>query len=159
MPPACGQDCPTDVDIDDPVQVQEVYDCYEQTYSQAERDAQRSQAESEMLLRLQDELGTTDFTSALLLMPLWSGFIPGEWGFSHAFLLISELEARQLAGDTDQELIDKGNELVRRYYVREAKARCAQGITAWLDPTQWNEDSRLDYFSPLLFTQWWISNL
>lgn len=185
MPPAYP-DC-TAVDYEDPAAAQSVYDLYLAQYTQAERDAHSAQALIEANARNLAKWGTTDLATIAEFIngfpippfpPLANATDPditsGIWGWGHAaesLYLTGGLYQAQLGGATDAQLIELGDQLIKKWYVREAQARCRQTAypptVEWLNPLAWtqdgnygtNEDSRLDYYMPKLFIEWFISNL
>lgn len=162
MPPESYPEC-TDVDYDVPTQANQVYDLYLNQYDQAEREAFKAQAESEMLTRMQELFGTQSWEVLIagwILNPIQTSIMLDQldpnYGFSHVGLMLLNLPTGNQEDYLNQEVI--------KYYVREAQARCrgAGGnapIEEWLNPLEWYEDSRLDYFTPLFFAEWFIDNL
>lgn len=174
----------TSVDYDDPVQAQSVYDLYLGQYTQSERNTHEAQMLQEANARNLQKFGTTD----LAIIGEWNNFplplnIPPlanpndaditsglyGWGHSAESLYLSLYQA-QLSGASDSQLIQLGEELKIKWFVREAQARCRQTAypptEEWLNPLAWtedgnygtNEDSRLDYYMPLLFIDWFLQN-
>ena len=153
MPPDPYPTC-TDVDYDIPTEVDQVYGLYLAQYSQAERDAFKAQAEVEMFNRMQQIYGTNNWQVVIAnwaLDPQAVIDLSPNYGFSHAAQLLTQLIQDSTVAD----------EKIKRYFVREAQARCAGDggdgpYEEWLNPTVWSEDSRLDYFTPLLFAEWYL---
>jgi len=160
-------DCPSEVDIDNPAETEPVYNRWLTEYTEAYRDSLYVQASDELDSHLQSDYGTASYLAVLgmwALDPTDSLLVNGDWGYAHAGLAISELDAMKSAGSSNAEMEARGNELIWHYYVREAQARCrgaggSPEVAEWLNPAEWYEDSRLDYYTPLLFIQWYISNL
>ena len=160
--------CPGGVDLEDPSQVAPIYTRFLTEYTQAYRDSLVVSSSSELNAHLQSDYGTTNY---LAVVGIWAAnptdplLTTGAWGYGHAALSVQELQIMQATGSTDAEIIARGEELKAHYFVREAIARCRglgtqQGaVVDWLNPASWYEDSRLDYYTPLLFIDWFIGGL
>ena len=85
--------------------------------------------------------------------------LQGDGGFGHAALTLLYLEELRLGGASNAAIQTEADKQVARWYTREAQARCNNGtIEHWLDPQAWSEDSRLDYWTPRKFVEWYIIN-
>lgn len=166
MPPNSGA-CPVGVDLNDPAQVHVIYSRFLTEYSQTYRDSQEATNEALMNQHLQSDYGTTD---KFIVIAMWLAnptdplLVNGDWGYGHAALSMAELNTMQSGGSTDAQITQRAQELYEHYFVREAIARC-QGLggstpqAEWLNPANWYEDSRLDYYTPLLFIKWFLTGL
>ena len=159
--------CPVGVDENVPAEAITVHSRWLNEYTQAFRDSQEATVSALLDTHLLTDYGTTDY---LTVVGMWIAnpadplLLNGDWGYGHAALSLSELQTMQGAGATDAQIIARGEELKAKWYVREAGARC-QGlgghdpVEEWLNPAMWYEDSRLDYWTPFLFIDWFTGNL
>lgn len=129
--------------------------------------ALKSQATQELNTRAIELYGTSDIATIVNGWQINPATIPtdGVWGFSHAAITLFELEVMRLGGATDAALIQYANEQIRRWYAREFNVRCMDGVAEPLNPLTWDkpapglEDSRLDYWTPRVFVEWYIAQL
>lgn len=167
MLPLCDS-CPTG-DYDNVAESVEAYQCWvaNPAYTQAYRDSKYSDNAVLLDTHLQADYGTTD---KLTVVGLWIAnpvdplLLNGDWGYAHAALSLLELQDAQAAGATNAELIQLGYEQKAKWYLHEAKPRCEgdnvhPAVVEWQDPNNWYEDSKLDYYTPAIFIDWWLSQL
>lgn len=166
MPPVSSGECPLPTDSDS-----SVFSRYLTSYDEAYRESLKQSAESTLAIKLLDLYGTSDYADVVSIwledpaattVQLTS--LDPNWGLTHAVQLLILLKSLSDGGANNEFLSSKYREEVERYYVREARARCAGAgttgpIAEWLNPSLWGEDSMLDYYSPLLFGKWFIDNL
>lgn len=151
--------CP-EIDLTDTAQTQELHQDYQNTVSAGDQSALTVQASQELDARLIEEFGSTDYQTALLAMQANpNDYVDGRWGLSHAALTILELETLRLSGASNIEIENYANNKLAYWYSREAIARCNDNITNWKNPLNWSEDSRLDYMTPFLFVEWYLSQI
>lgn len=120
-----------------------------------------TQATQESEVRMVELYGTTSYPAIVAQWQSDPSSVPtdGSWGFAHAAQSLLLLETNRANGATNTQLAVTAQQQIERWYVREAIARCKQGIDPWLNPLLWNEDSRLDYWMPLLFINWYLTQL
>lgn len=119
-----------------------------------------TQATQEAQDRMQQLYGSTDLA---VIVGMWQSDpstvpVDGSWGFSHAAQSLLLLEAANSAGTSDSVLAELSQQQIAKWYVRESIARCSDGLSNWMNPMAWSEDSRLDYWMPLLFITWYLQN-
>lgn len=150
--------CP-DVDADDPVQTLVLYQQFQS--SVFDSTALESQAAQELNARLIELYGTDDYATVVSIWQSNPASVPvgGEWGIAHAATTLLQVEIQRGLGASNADLADFGSEQVARWYAREAIARCNDGTAYWMNPLNWTEDSRLDYYTPRLFVEWYLSQL
>lgn len=128
--------------------------------SEVDQNALIILATQELDNRLIEEFGTTDYLNALTtIQSSPANFADGRWGFSHAAITIFKLETLRLSGGSVSYIEQLASEEIAYWYSREAISRCADNITDWLNPLNWSEDSRLDYMTPLLFVEWYLTEI
>ncbi|MDB4461448.1 hypothetical protein N9043_00710 [bacterium] len=149
--------CP-EIDLNDGESTKALYQDYLDT--DVDQSTLYYQASQELDFRLIEEFGSNDYLNALnVISASPADFVDGRWGFSHATLTIGKLEILRLSGATNSEIESKSFDELSYWYSREAIARCSDEITNWENPLNWGEDSRLDYMTPFLFVEWYISQL
>ena len=143
--------CPT-VDIDNPAQVGVVYQQF--LDSGFNSTALSIQATQELGDRMTELYGTTDIATVVSMWQADPTLVPvdGSWGFSHA------AQSLLLLQSSSNPTLD-AQEQIEYWYVREAIARCNDGISDWLNPLLWSEDSRLDYWTPKAFIEWYLTQV
>lgn len=141
--------CPTDSDLEDR---SFVLACYQDYLSSYDQNAVAATADAELAARQQEVFGNTDYGMNLTQMAANPALVAdGAWGFSHAGLAVTAL-----LGLTGTALDDEIEYQRAFYYTRESKARCDQGQVADAkDSLTWSEDSRLDYYAVVAFTEWY----
>lgn len=149
--PKLTQACP-DVDLNDTVAVLSLY--------QDSGLISTAQTSQELDARLVEAYGTADYLNAT---QQWqadpTSIFDGQWGFSHAAQSLSELEVMRTSGSPVSDIQTRGDELTAYWYSREAVSRCSDGISDWMNPLNWSEDSRLDYVAPRLFIEWYMGEI
>ncbi len=123
--------------------------------------ALNTSATTELNKRLFDRYGTNDYlvvTERWKMNPTDTTLIEGDWGFGHAAYTLAYLEILKARGAPQREIQAEADKQVERWYAREAQARCNSGVENWLNPQKWSEDSRLDYWTPRVFVEWYIGN-
>jgi len=165
MLPLCA-DCP-DFDENDKAKAHELHStCWLGAYDVAYRDSKKAEAKTLLDTHLQQDYGTTNY---LLVVAQWIAnpldplLLNGDWGYAHAALSLIELENAKAGGATHAELEAVGLEQIEHWYRWEAYPRCHgvqdhPAVAEWQDPNNWYPDSLLDYYTPLLFVEWWLSN-
>ncbi len=122
----------------------------------------KKSATEELNKRLLAKYGTKDYlevTKRWKNNPIDTTLIKGDWGFGHAAYTLVYLEILKASGAPRKEIRAEADKQVARWYAREAQARCNSGTGNWLNPQEWGEDSRLDYWTPRVFVKWYIDNL
>lgn len=147
--------------MDNPVETQELYQTYQTTVSASDQVALYSQASLELDAALQLLYGTTDKGAVVTLWQTNPSSVPidGSYGLSHAALTLAELEILRVSGTSTSDLQIVANERIAYWYSREAVSRCNDGIANWLNPLNWDEDSRLDYITVVLFVEWYFTQI
>lgn len=120
-----------------------------------------AQASQELDARLTEVYGTTDKFAIVTGWLANPSSVPagGEWGLAHAAISLLELHAAYIKGAAPNELVSLGEQHIARWYAREAVARCNDMTDPWPDPLAWHEDSRLDYWTPRAFIEWYLTNI
>lgn len=86
-------------------------------------------------------------------------YIDGQWGISHAALTWLALNdpTNPLVSQYLPDYARTAETLLAYWYVREALARCADGVTDWMNPSAWLAegyvDSFLDFMTPALLVE------
>ena len=111
--------------------------------------------------RLIEFYGTSDLSTVTGIWQSDPTTVPvaGEWGFSHAALSLNILQVARVGGATNNQLQVLAQQQVERWFAREAVSRCNNGLINWLNPLLWSEDSRLDYWSPFIFINWYMAQI
>lgn len=144
-----------DVDLDNIGEVARFYQDYVEKLAPAHLTRINDRANLQHEIRLLGEFGSLSYEDALLTMQANpSNYIDGRWGFSHAGLVILELQSMKDAGVSEDNVNLRCEELIQRYAVREMVARCKDTLR-WRDPLCWNEDSFLDWQMVVKFVEWW----
>lgn len=133
---------------------QAVLDYYQDYLNGGYETALATQADAEFNSRMIEVFGSNDIGAALLTMAVNPGLVSdGAWGFAHGG--ISVLALQGAADPVEEDLYQRAY-----YYTREATARCKDSsIVDHLDPLQWSEDSRLDYYSVVKMNQWYLDQI
>jgi len=161
----CDQ-CP-DFPIEDKAKCHELHStCWLGAYGAAYRDSKKAQNKVLLDTHLDADYGTHNYLAVVaqwIANPTDPLLLSGAWGYGHAALSLIELETAKANGATHAELEAIGLEQIEHWYRWEANPRCHgvqdhPAVQEWQDPNNWYEDSLLDYYTPLLFIEWWLSN-
>ena len=145
--------CPADSELADRAFVLAYYQDYLGNY---DANALAAVADPELTIRQQEVFGNTNYGFNLTQMAANPALVAdGAWGFAHAGIAVTAL-----LGLTGAALDDEIEYQRAYYYTRESKARCDQGLVADArNPLTWGEDSRLDYYAVVAFSEWYLSNI
>jgi len=159
--------CP-DFDENDKAKAHELHStCWLGAYDVAYRDSKKAEAKTLLDTHLQADYGTTDYLSVVaqwIANPTDPLLLNGDWGYAHAAISLSKLQTAKAGGASNAELEALGLEEIEHWYRWEALPRCKgvaghPAVQEWQNPNNWYEDSRLDYYTPLLFIEWFLDNL
>lgn len=148
--------CPTDSDLEDREFVLSYYQQYLNAYDET---SLKAQADTEVNDRSLQVFGTTDIPTILNIIennPLI--IADGQWGFSHAVIALLSIDS---IWNTTGDIQQVNNEILYQrayWFTRESIARCNDSIDKF-NPLLWNEDSRLDYWTVIVFTNWYLNQI
>lgn len=148
------------IDLNNPAETAGLYNQF--LTSGFNTPALESQASQELDAGLLLLYGTTDKSAIVALWQSDPATVPldGSYGLSHAAQTLLALEVIRLSGGGSNAAIqaEVDNQLAY-WYSREAVARCNDSIEDWLNPLEWNPDSRLDYMAVKLFVDWYLAQV
>ena len=120
------------------------------------------QSAAEMAIRLPEIFGTgATIEDALLAMQADpDAYIDGQWGFIHGGAAVQAMQVAWIATGDINQVTTVQQQQIAFWYTRESIARCEKQDTSdHLNPLTWSEDSRLDYYVVIPFTDWYLSTL